>query len=82
MTHPMAFQKTSSVVTTKGGKKERPDVEDAIEESDEEEVSEEGVAEDEDLTKDKLILAKKPKGKPKGKPKAATKTTGKTKAQK
>jgi len=32
----MAFQKASAVVATKGGKRERPDVEDAFEDDDEE----------------------------------------------
>jgi replication factor C subunit 1 len=65
----MAFQKASAVVATKGGKKERPDVEDAFEESDEGEVADEVVDdEDEDLTKDKMI---KQKTAVKGKGKAA-----------
>jgi replication factor C subunit 1 len=67
----MVFQKASAVVATKGGKEERPDVEDAFEESDEGEVADEVVDdEDEDLTKDKMI---KRKTTAKGKGKAALK---------
>jgi replication factor C subunit 1 len=62
----MAFQKAGGVVATKGGRKEKPDVEDAFEDSDEGEVVVENAAadeEDEDLSKDKMIKEKKPKGK-------------------
>lgn len=63
----MAFQKAGGVVATKGGRKDRPDVEDAFEDSDEGElaaVEEDAVAdEEEDLSKDKMIKEKKPKGK-------------------
>jgi replication factor C subunit 1 len=63
--HPMAFQKASAVVVTKGGKKDRPDVEDAFEDSDEGEVAEDAAIEDEDedLSKDKMIKEKTAKGK-------------------
>lgn len=63
--HPMAFQKASAVVTTKGGMKDRPDVEDAFEDSDEAEVVEDNGVEDdeEDLSKDKMIKEKTAKGK-------------------
>jgi len=64
----MAFQKAGGVVATKGGRKDRPDVEDAFEDSDEGEVAveeEDAVVdeEEEDLSKDKMIKEKKPKGK-------------------
>ena len=63
--HPMAFQKASAVVVTKGGKRDRPDVEDAFEDSDEGEVVEDNGVEDdeEDLSKDKMIKEKTTKGK-------------------
>jgi replication factor C subunit 1 len=62
----MAFQKASAVVATKGGKKARPDVEDAFEDDDDEaEVVEDASLEDEDedLSKDKMIKQKIGKGK-------------------
>jgi len=77
----MAFQKAGGVVATKGGRKDRPDVEDAFEDSDEGEVAveEDAVAdeEEEDLSKDKMIKEKKPKGKG-----AATAATAKKAAPK
>jgi replication factor C subunit 1 len=76
----MAFQKASAVVATKGGKKERPDVEDAFEESDEGEVvADEVVDEDEDLSKDKMIKQKTTK---KGKTAAPAKKTAPKKTKK
>ncbi|QQK45181.1 DNA replication factor C subunit Rfc1, putative [Penicillium digitatum] len=69
--HPMPFIKASNVVAPKQAKKERPDIEDAIEASDEEEVVEEIKNEDEeelDLKKDKYVsLPKKKKAPAKGK---------------
>ncbi|KGO49015.1 DNA polymerase III, clamp loader complex, gamma/delta/delta subunit, C-terminal [Penicillium expansum] len=69
--HPMPFMKASNVVAPKQAKKERPDIEDAIEASDEEEVVEEIKNEDEeelDLKKDKYVsLPKKKKAPAKGK---------------
>ena len=61
----MAFQKASAVVATKGGKKARPDLEDAFEESDDGEIVEDATVEDEDedLSKDKMIKEKTSKGK-------------------
>ena len=61
----MAFQKASAVVVTKGGKKDRPDVEDAFEDSDEGDLIEDASVEDEeeDLSKDKMIKEKTAKGK-------------------
>jgi replication factor C subunit 1 len=61
----MAFQKASAVVVTKGGKKDRPDVEDAFEDSDEGEAIEDPTIQDEeeDLSKDKMIKEKIVKGK-------------------
>lgn len=78
--HPLPFMKASNVVAPKKTPKEKPDIEDAIDESDEEEmVEEESKEQDEeeelDLKKDKYVsLPKKKaaagKGK-KGKQKAA-----------
>ncbi|KAJ5973051.1 DNA polymerase III clamp loader complex gamma/delta/delta subunit C-terminal [Penicillium vulpinum] len=69
--HPMPFMKASNVVATKQGKKEMPDIEDAIEASDDEEVVEDTKNEDEevlDLKKDKYVsLPKKKKAPAKGK---------------
>lgn len=69
--HPMPFMKASSVVAPKQAKKEKPDIEDALEGSDEEEVVEETKNEDEeelDLKKDKYVtLPKKKKAPAKGK---------------
>jgi replication factor C subunit 1 len=76
----MAFQKGGGVVAAKGGRKERPDLEDAFEDSDEGEGVEDAVVVDEDeeegLSKDKMIKEKKPKGK------AATGATAKKAAPK
>jgi replication factor C subunit 1 len=76
MSHPMAFQKASTVFTAKGGKKDRPDVEDAFEDSDEGEAVDDGAPADEDeedISKDKMIKAKKAKKEPAGKKAAAPK---------
>ena len=67
MSHPMAFQKASAVLAAKGGgKREQPDVEDAFEDSDEDEIVEDmqAVGEDEDeedISKDKMIKEKNAK---------------------
>ncbi|KAJ4368854.1 DNA replication factor C complex subunit Rfc1 [Neocucurbitaria cava] len=68
--HPLPFMKASSVVAPKKQAKEKPDLEEAIEESDEGEVVEEAKEDDEeaDLSKDKYV--KQPKKK------AATKKAG------
>ena len=64
MSHPMAFQKASAVLAAKGGgKREQPDVEDAFEDSDEDEIVEDMQAVDEDedeedISKDKMIKEK------------------------
>lgn len=69
--HPLPFMKASNVVAPKKGPKEKPDIEDAIEESDEEEVVEEAKDDDEeeelDLKKDKYVSQPKKKAAPKGK---------------
>jgi replication factor C subunit 1 len=61
MSHPTAFQKASGVLAVKGGKKERPDVEDAFEDSDEGETVEDAQPVDddeEDISQDKMIKEK------------------------
>jgi replication factor C subunit 1 len=84
--HPLPFMKASSVVAPKAAKKVKPDLEDAIDESDAgEELLAEGEAkEDEDeemdLKKDKYIKA--PKKKPAAKGGAKTATKGKKKGKK
>ena len=68
--HPLPFMKASQVVAPKAAPKEKPDIEDALEESDEEEVVEEAKDDDEelDLKKDKYVSQpKKKKAAPKGK---------------
>lgn len=66
--HPLPFMKASNVVATKKMPKEKPDIEDAIDESDEEEVVVEEEAKDEDeseeldLKKDKYVSLPKKKG--------------------
>jgi replication factor C subunit 1 len=62
--HPLPFMKASNVVVPKKESKERPDVEDIVEESDEEEVIDEVKGEDEDeldLKKDKYVSVPKKK---------------------
>ncbi|KAJ5565606.1 hypothetical protein N7535_007244 [Penicillium sp. DV-2018c] len=85
--HPMPFMKASNVVAPKKGTKEKPDIEDAIEESDEEEVVEEikdDAEEELDLKKDKYVsLPKKKKAPAKGKKaKQATDENGEEKPTK
>ncbi|RAL17737.1 replication factor C subunit 1 [Aspergillus homomorphus CBS 101889] len=67
--HPLPFIKASSVSVPKKLAKEKPDLEDALEESDEEEVVEESKEDDEaeelDLKKDKYVRVPK-KSAPKG----------------
>ncbi|KAF2829683.1 DNA replication factor C, large subunit [Ophiobolus disseminans] len=79
--HPMPFMKASSVVAPKKQAKEKPDLEEAIDESDEGEVVEEVKDEDEDvdLSKDKYVKQPKKKAAPK---KGAAAKKGKKKATK
>lgn len=67
--HPLPFMKASNVIAPKKGGKDKPDIEDVIEESDEEEVVEEAKDDDEelDLKKDKYVSAPKKKAAAKGK---------------
>ena len=78
--HPLPFMKASNVVAPKKGAKEKPDIEDAIEESDEEEVVEE-IKEDDgdeelDLKKDKYVSVPKKKKGSTAKAKKASKGKG------
>jgi replication factor C subunit 1 len=88
--HPLPFMKASSVVAPKKQAKEKPDLEEAIDESDDGEVVEEIKDEDEDvdLSKDKYVKQPKKKAaakkgaapkKPKGKGKAKAPAKGKKK---
>lgn len=80
--HPMPFMKATSVVAPKKMPKEKPDLEDAIDESDEGEeiLGEEETKEDEDaldLKKDKYVKVPKKKGAAGGKKAAASKPRAK-----
>ena len=83
--HPLPFMKASSVVAPKAAKKVKPDLEDAIDESDggEELLTENEVKEDEeedvDLKKDKYIKAPKKKPAAKAAAKGAAKNAPKGK---
>ncbi|PVI06836.1 DNA replication factor C, large subunit [Periconia macrospinosa] len=65
--HPLPFMKASNVVAPKKAAKEKPDLEEAIDESDEEEVVNEIKEEDEDvdISKDKYVKQPKKKAAPK-----------------
>jgi replication factor C subunit 1 len=78
--HPLPFMKASSVVQPKKQAKEKPDLEEAIDESDDGEVVEEVKDEEEDvdLSKDKYVKQPKKKAAPK-KGAAAAKKGGKKK---
>jgi replication factor C subunit 1 len=80
--HPVPFMKASSVVAPKAAKKDQPDLEEAVDESEGEEVLPEGeVKEDEDedgdIKKDKYIKEPKKKAAPK-----ASASKGKKRAKK
>jgi replication factor C subunit 1 len=80
--HPVPFMKASSVVAPKAAKKVQPDLEEAVDESDVEDVLPEGETkedddEDVDIKKDKYIKEPKKKAAPK-----ATATKGKKRAKK
>ncbi|KAH7075452.1 replication factor RFC1 C terminal domain-containing protein [Paraphoma chrysanthemicola] len=79
--HPLPFMKASSVVAPKKQTKEKPDLEEAIDESDEGEVVEEIKDEDEevDISKDKYV--KQPKKKAAAKKGATTQKRGKKKVE-
>ena len=81
--HPLPFMKASNVLAPKKGPKEKPDIEDAIEGSDDEVVEdakEEDESEELDLKKDKYVkVPKSKKGAGKGTAAAkSTKAKGKT----
>lgn len=79
--HPVPFMKASSVIAPKNVPKEKPDIEDALEESDDAEVLEDDTKEDEgeelDLKKDKYVRV--PKKSAKG---GSSKAKGSKKAKK
>jgi replication factor C subunit 1 len=84
--HPLPFMKASSVVAPKAAKKAKPDLEDAIDESDNggEDILAEGEVKDDedeeiDLKKDKYIKAPKKKSVAKGAAKGAAKGKRKSK---
>ncbi|KAL4943524.1 replication factor RFC1 C terminal domain-containing protein [Aspergillus oleicola] len=69
--HPLPYMKASNVLAPKKGPKEKPDIEDAIDESDDEEVLADDNKDDEeneeiDLKKDKLIRVPKKSAAKKG----------------
>lgn len=78
--HPMPFMKASNVVAPKKAAKEKPDLEEAIDESDEGEVIDEVKEEDDDvdLSKDKYV--KQPKKKAAAKKGQPQKSKGKKRA--
>lgn len=83
--HPLPYMKASNVLAPKKGPKEKPDIEDAIDESDDEEVLADDTKEDDeneeiDLKKDKLI--RMPKKSAKGASKSGAGSKGKGKAKK
>lgn len=78
MPHPMPFMKASSVAATKAPKKEVPDIEDVIVESEDEAADvDKAEVDDADITKDKYV--KQPKKK-KAAPEKAAAAAGKGKA--
>lgn len=87
--HPLPFMKASNVIAPKKTSKERPDLEEAIDESDDGEEltldADVGENDDEeevlDLKKDKYVKAPKKKAAPKKPKKAAQKGKGKGKAK-
>ncbi|KAL4933482.1 replication factor C subunit 1 [Aspergillus undulatus] len=69
--HPLPYMKASNVLAPKTGPKEKPDIEDAIDESDDEEVLADDTRDDDendeiDLKKDKLIRVPKKSAAKKG----------------
>ncbi len=81
--HPLPFMKASNVLAPKKASKEKPDLEEAIEESDDgEELVVDAASEDEeklDLKKDKYVQAPKKKAAAKKKAPAKAKAKGKAK---
>ncbi|KAI8634207.1 DNA replication factor C, large subunit [Xylariaceae sp. FL1651] len=74
MSHPIPFMKASAVVGSKKVAKDKPDLEEAMDEEDDAEAPEAAEVvddEDEDITKDKYIKKPKPKGAKKGTKKTA-----------
>ncbi|KAL4956915.1 replication factor RFC1 C terminal domain-containing protein [Aspergillus filifer] len=85
--HPLPYMKASNVLAPKKGPKEKPDIEDAIDESDDEEVLADDNKDDEeneeiDLKKDKLIRVPKKAAAKKGGTKGDGSAKGKAKSKK
>ncbi|KAL4910116.1 hypothetical protein BDW74DRAFT_144468 [Aspergillus multicolor] len=85
--HPLPYMKASNVLAPKKAPKEKPDIEDAIDESDDDEVLADETKDDEDndeidLKKDKLIRVPKKSAAKKGSAKSSTSTKGKGKSKK
>ncbi|KAL4793282.1 replication factor RFC1 C terminal domain-containing protein [Aspergillus venezuelensis] len=85
--HPLPYMKASNVLAPKKGPKEKPDIEDAIDESDDEEVLADDNKDDEeneeiDLKKDKLIRVPKKTAAKKGAAKGGGSAKGKAKSKK
>ncbi|KAL4974823.1 replication factor RFC1 C terminal domain-containing protein [Aspergillus desertorum] len=85
--HPLPFMKASNVLAPKKAPKEKPDIEDAIDESDEDDVLADDTKDDEDsdeidLKKDKLIRVPKKSATKKGSAKSSTSARGKGKSKK
>lgn len=73
MSHPLTFMKATSVTMTKASKKEVPDIEDAILESDDEtggadaDAQKKAEADEADISKDKYVKQPKKKAAPRKK---------------
>lgn len=83
MAHPIPFMKASSVVAPAKASRDKPDLEEAIEDEDEAEAiaaAEPVEEDDEDIGKDKYIKKPKPKAAKKATAKKATKASAKAKA--
>ncbi|RDW90412.1 replication factor C subunit 1 [Aspergillus mulundensis] len=85
--HPLPYMKASNVLAPKKAPKEKPDIEDAIDESDDDEVLADESKDDEendeiDLKKDKLIRVPKKSAAKKGSAKSSTSAKGKGKSKK
>ncbi|KAL3439361.1 replication factor RFC1 C terminal domain-containing protein [Aspergillus tetrazonus] len=85
--HPLPYMKASNVLAPKKAPKEKPDIEDAIDESDEDDVLVDDTKDDEDsdeidLKKDKLIRVPKKSTAKKSSAKSSTSAKGKGKSKK
>jgi len=79
MSHPVPFMKASAVVGSKKVTKDKPDLEEALDEEEDADLPEAAEVEeddDEDITKDKYIKKPKAKGAKRGTKKTTTAQTG------